>query len=180
MKSGEAADEQRARRMGPAALAGEGVFRAAILGFVWWAVSEGAPASWTVGGGAVLLATIVSLWLTPAALPRPRLLPLLLFVPYFLRESIAGGSDVARRAYAPGLPLTPGITSYPVAAMGGAERVTFALVVNLLPGTLAAQLDGPVLHLHVLDTAMPVAENLAGLEARLAPVFGRMPERSAQ
>lgn len=151
----------------------EALVRALLLAVVWWAVSEGSAGAWTVGLPVVALAAAASLALAPDPLPRPRLLPLLAFLPFFVRRSIAGGVDVARRAFDPALPLAPALVRVPVEGMGPAERIAFALVVSLLPGTLSARLEGDRLRVHVLDEGLPVQAELLELEARLAPVFGR-------
>lgn len=142
---------------------------------VWWVITEARPGTLWVGVVAVALATLASLALAPGRFGRLRPLALLAFVPYFLLQSVRGGSDVVRRAFSPRLPLDPAIRTYSVAAMGATERVTFAVVASLLPGTLSCWLEGDRLVFHALDDGMPNAAAFAALEARLAPVFGRSP-----
>ena len=53
----------------------------------------------------------------------------------------------------------------------GPARSLFALCVSLLPGTLVANLGGPALLVHALDTGAPVATELAALEDAVAAMF---------
>jgi multicomponent Na+:H+ antiporter subunit E len=150
--------------------------RALIFAALWWVLSEGEATSWGIGAIAVALASAASLMLVPAALPRLKILPLLRFIPFFIARSVQGGIDVARRAFEPVPTLAPAFVSYSLAQMGAAERVVFAMICGLFPGTLSARLDGETLRVHVLDGTMPFMEEFAELEARLAPIFGRAPE----
>ena len=54
---------------------------------------------------------------------------------------------------------------------GGPARALFALCVSLLPGTLVANVGGPDLLIHALDTGAPVAVELAALEDAVAAMF---------
>ncbi len=155
------------------ALVRSALVRGLVLAFLWWVLSEGAAASWGVGAAVVVLATAASLALAPKPLPWPRIAPLLRFLPFFVVKSSLGGIDIVRRAFQPVPPLAPTLITCSVAGMGIAERVAFAVILALFPGTLSARLDGDALTLHVLDEALPVMEDFAALEARLAPIFGR-------
>jgi multicomponent Na+:H+ antiporter subunit E len=156
-------------------LAAEAVVRAIALALVWYALSDGAPTSWTIGAPVVVIATIASLALAPQRFPRLRLIALLAFVPFFIVQSVRGGADVVWRALRPAMPLAPGFTTFPLAAMAPAERIAFALIVSLLPGTLSARLEADELRVHVLDARMPIDQSLARLSHRLGLVFGRRP-----
>lgn len=158
-------------------LAGKALMRGPVFAALWWVLSEGAAASWGIGAIAVGLATAASLVLVPDALPRLKVLPLLRFIPFFIARSVQGGIDVTRRAFQPVPPLAPAFVSYSVTGMSPAERVVFTMICGLIPGTLAARLDGEMLRLHVLDETMPVMKEFTDVEARLAPIFGRAPDR---
>ncbi len=54
---------------------------------------------------------------------------------------------------------------------GSPARALFALCGSLLPGTLVANLGGPALLIHALDTGAPVATELAALEDAVAAMF---------
>ena len=156
------------------ALARSALVRGLLLAALWWVLAEGESASWGIGVIVVGLATTASLLLAPGALPRPRILPLLRFLPFFIGKSLLGGIDVVRRAFYPIPLLAPALKTCSVAEMSIAERVTFTLVFGLFPGTLSVRLHGETLTIHVLDETMPVMEDFAALEARLAPIFGRV------
>ncbi len=142
----------------------------ALAGF-WWLLSGGSTGSWLVGLPAIALA----LWLTrgggpiSAALPSPG--GLLRFVPFFLRESVRGGLDVAARTLAPRLRIAPGLSTYRTGLSGNGARLLFANCVSLLPGTLAADLDGDLLRLHLLDAGLDPDPELRRLERAVARVF---------
>jgi multicomponent Na+:H+ antiporter subunit E len=55
---------------------------------------------------------------------------------------------------------------------GEGPRVLLALVVSLLPGTLAVRLEGDRLTLHALDVGSPVQSELRRIEDAIARLFG--------
>ena len=57
------------------------------------------------------------------------------FAGFFLRESVRGGWDVARRAISPGLALSPAIVCYSFHLPPGPSRLFFCSAISLLPGT---------------------------------------------
>lgn len=154
--------------------------RLIVLGILWWIVSEGQPGALLIGVGTVALATVLSIMLVPAPLPRPRIVPLIRFLPYFFVKAFLGGTDVVRRAFLPGPPLSPVLRLVSVAGMSQAERISFIIIVSLEPGTLATDLREDTLTVHVLDATMLVMEDLAELKARLALIFGRAPHGGAE
>jgi multicomponent Na+:H+ antiporter subunit E len=91
----------------------------------------------------------------------------------FLLQSAIAGTDVARRALDPRLPLRPGFVNYPVHVPPGVARNTFCTLSSLLPGTLptgSSQSDG--LLIHCLDVGEPVVTQLAQEEALLIRTAG--------
>jgi multicomponent Na+:H+ antiporter subunit E len=147
--------------------------RVAGYAFVWWVVADGAASSWTVGAPAVLLAALVG---SSLASPRPagwRLGGLLRFLAHFVRRSLYGGIDVARRAIDPRLPLAPAMRSYRLRLPpDGASAVFFVDMVGLRPGSLCAAFEGDRVTVHVVDRAQPVLDDLRELEVRVAGLFG--------
>jgi multicomponent Na+:H+ antiporter subunit E len=160
-------------------LARAALVRGLFLATLWWALSEGEAASWSIGAIVVGIATAVSLALSPPPLPRPRLLPLLRFLPFFIAKSFLGGVDVVLRACEPVPRVAPTMKICCVANMIVPERVAFTIIFALFPGTLSVRLEGETLRIHVLDETMPVMEDFAALEARLAPIFGRVTGHNA-
>src|SRR3972149_6345104 len=61
-----------------------------------------------------------------------------------------------------------------IAAGGGGSPARTLLVntMSLLPGTLSAGIEGNRLRLHVLDTQLPVEQELGEVETRIAAMFG--------
>lgn len=145
--------------------------RLAGFALLWVVLTGGTPGSWLAGGLAVVIAALVSLALRPPRPWRGRLLGLLRFLPFFFRQSLLGGIDVAQRALAPGIRLNPVLLEYPLALRPGTSRIFLLNTVSLLPGTLSADLRGDQLIVHGLDGGLPLARDLRRLEARVADLF---------
>ncbi|RCX32763.1 Na+/H+ antiporter subunit E [Thioalbus denitrificans] len=140
---------------------------AAVL---WWILAGGSAASWAIGVPAVVLAAWSARRLgTGSALS---LTGLLRFLPFFAWESLRGGVDVARRTLGPRLRIAPGFLDYRTALPEGAPRRFFATCVSLLPGTLAAEIEGDTLAVHQLDAGGDSQAELARLERAVAGLFG--------
>jgi multicomponent Na+:H+ antiporter subunit E len=144
---------------------------AALFAALWWALTGGAASTWVLGAPVVLAATVASRrlwphdtgWWSPWAAVR--------FLAFFLRESIRGGVDVARRAFDPALPLRPGLLELRSRLPAGPAEVLLVDVMSLLPGTLSVDLDGQTIVLHVLDERAPVEAELRILEGYIAAMF---------
>jgi len=144
--------------------------RLAALSVIWLVLVNGAASSWWIGVPAVLLAAV-------ATLPKQSSVPVvwrevLRFIPFFLARSLSGGIDVAARALHRRLPLDPALIEYPMRLPSGLPRVVMANMVNLLPGTLTADLETNALQVHVIDRQAPFLEELGALEDAVARMFG--------
>lgn len=95
---------------------------------------------WTVVSGAdfdepvmvaviVLLATVCSLYVLPCRSWKLHPVGCLRFIPYFLRHSLAGGWDVAWRAYSPLMPLKPAVIQYQTTT-SEAQKALFAWCIS--------------------------------------------------
>lgn len=151
---------------------------AASLALVWLLVTGGAAASWLVGVPTIAAALVLSRHVAVAAPPwrvDPR--GALRFAAFFVRESVRGGIDVARRVSARRLRVVPGLLRYRWRLPPeGPARALFALCVSLLPGSLVANVGEHEALIHTLDTTGPVADELAALEQQVAGLFGlRLP-----
>ncbi len=153
------------------AYAGSAVVRTALLMLVWWALTEGKPGAAGFGLGAAGLVALFSLRFFPPAARRPGLAATGVFAGYFLLRSVVAGVDVARRLLSPRLPLKPGYLTYTTSLAEGRPRWLLANALSLLPGTLSVTLRGNELELHCLDTALPVREDVARTELRIARIF---------
>lgn len=122
------------------------LLRLASFMLIWWILTNGETSSWWFGVPAILLALIASIILVP---------PLNLvwyecfrFIPFFLKNSLIGGIDVAWRAFHPRLPIAPELIEYSFKLPLGLSQVFMANTVNLLPGTLSAAIDNNILKVH--------------------------------
>lgn len=145
--------------------------RGGLFLLLWWVLTDGATSSWWIGVPAVLLAVAASAALLPPT--SFNWYEFLRFVPYFLIRSLLGGTDVAWRAFHPGMPITPDLIEYPLRLQPGLPRVFMANTVSLLPGTLSAALDRNVLKVHVLDSRRGVLAELEAVEQSVARMFGK-------
>lgn len=143
-----------------------------ILAGLWWLIVQGRADAWLVGLPAVALASLASVHLGSQPLPRPSLTGLFAFLALFLIESVRGGVDVARRTLGPGLRIKPGFHRYCLHISHPAARVLLINCMSLLPGTLAADLDGDHVELHLLDTGVNPDAQLQQLEQAVARLFG--------
>lgn len=169
MQSGRDSAARRSGLRRPAIGALAVLRRLAVFSLLWVLLSGGEAASWIIGAPMVLAATCISLALWRG--PPLSLFHLLLFAPWFVRQSLAGAVDVAIRALRPALPLAPGIIRYTVRLPEGASRVALANVISMLPGTLSADLDENRLVIHALDAEQDLEAMVRDLEPRIAGVF---------
>jgi multicomponent Na+:H+ antiporter subunit E len=143
--------------------------RALLYFGVWIVIDQSAkPANLVFGVLATAAATWVSLKLLPPASGRVRLGALLLLLPRFLWQSLLAGIDVARRAFAPRLPLQPGFVEYPVGLPRGSARNSFGAISSLLPGSVPTGETEDLIEYHALDLTQPVLEQLAAEEQAYA------------
>jgi multicomponent Na+:H+ antiporter subunit E len=135
-------------------------------------LSGGGAADLPVGIIAAATAAWASLRLPPPAGGRLRPLALARLALRFPIQSLVAGLDVARRAFNPGLPLSPGFVRCPTQLPEGPARHAFASLMSLLPGSLPAGGDaGGGMLVHCLDTRQPVAAQLAAEEALFAHII---------
>lgn len=147
------------------------VARALLFAGLWVVVAGIDPGSWLVGAPAVAAATWASLRLEPH--PGYRFSPAgaFRFGRVFLKESLRGGFDVARRTLGRRLDIQPGFVTYHNRLPPGRPRLLFVTCVSLLPGTLAADLRDDALVIHLLDSRVDTADELAQLETAVAGLF---------
>jgi multicomponent Na+:H+ antiporter subunit E len=151
---------------------GAALTRAALFFAFWLAISGWKAADLPVGLAAVVGATWTSLALLPPQGGRIRLGALIALVISFVRGSVAGGFDVARRALRPELDLRPGFVTAPLRLPPGNARNGFSALASLLPGTLPVGMDEDSLLVHGLDVAQPIAEDLAREETLFMRALG--------
>jgi multicomponent Na+:H+ antiporter subunit E len=145
------------------------IFRGVLFSLFWHILTNGDTSSWWIGAPAVLLAVTTSTALLP---PMPLAwYEFARFVPFFLIRSLLGGADVARSAFHPRMPIVPDLIDYPMKLSPGLPQVFMAYTINLLPGTLSAELEANCLKVHVLDRRKDVLAELEAVEQHVARMF---------
>jgi len=153
------------------------VARTVTLAGLWWLITQGRIDAWLVGLPAVALASWASVRLSGHAATRLSFAGLPAFVALFLFESVRGGLDVARRTLGPELRIAPGFHRYRLHISHPPARVLLINCIGLLPGTLAADLDGDYAELHLLDEGDNPDSQLLRLEQAIARLFGTTLEK---
>lgn len=146
--------------------------RLGVFAALWWVLTAGDVDSWRVGVPGVLLAVLSS---RPRRRGRIRLLGLAAFVPFFLWRSLVASVDVAWRALHPRMPIDPDLLDYRLRVPDGPGRLLFASAINLLPGTVSAEIEGDRLRVHVIDRGQPQDALLEDLELRVAAILEAAP-----
>ncbi len=149
---------------------GRFVSRLLLLGLVWLGLNGADFRSWWIGGP-VVAAVAWQMAKRRGHSPRLRWSRLPAFAAYFLRESVYGGWDVARRVWHRRLPVNPGFVQFNTVLPDGPARHWFLNVISLLPGTLSAGLEGDRIIVHALDTRADTAGQLRALEARVGGLW---------
>ena len=162
----------------PAATLPEMLVRTVILALLWWIIAQGQTSAWLIGLPAVAAAAVASLYLGRDRSRRISLTGLSVFIALFLRESVRGGLDVARRTLAPQLRIQPGFKDYRLQLTDPLAQVLLINCISLLPGTLAARLKGDRVEVHLLDAGEDAEPGLHQLERAIARLFGSSPEAS--
>jgi multicomponent Na+:H+ antiporter subunit E len=141
------------------------------LAALWWLITDGQPSSWMIGFPAVLIATWSYLRLNPRPGYYLSIPGLLRFIPYFLMESLRGGINVASRTLHPRLNIAPEFYRYQTGLTDRVMRVLFVNCVNLLPGTLTADLNDDWLEIHMIDINTNPEAELQRLEEAVRQLF---------
>lgn len=145
-----------------------------LLAFFWWLLSNGATTSWVVGLPALAAATWAHRYLYHNSSKQISVIGFIRFIPFFLWESLRGGTDVARRTLMPHMPVKPGFHQYRTKLKTTSARTFFANCVSLLPGTLTADLQEEWLEIHLLTTESDPNAALSRLESVVARVFSNI------
>ncbi len=160
----------------PAPPGPRGVFLVALVTALAWFILLGDdPASWIIGVPAVALSAWLSRSMPAMQGPRVSMAGALRLAPYFVRSSLVGGWDVARRVVGPRLAVNPGYVDFRLTLPQGASRTFFVQFIGLLPGTLAAWEEGDNLKVHVLELDLDHERELRLAEERVAALFGAGP-----
>jgi multicomponent Na+:H+ antiporter subunit E len=180
------ADDHEGRRSWRQAIMMMALKRFALFAAVFSVFSGGRPDPFTladilVGALAAAAATALSLRLLPGSIARHTgVLAALKIAPRFLWGSFIGGLDVARRAFDPWASLNPGWLRHETRLEPGPALVSFGAEISLMPGTLAAGVEGRTLLVHCLDLDAGAAGALAREEAHLARSIGSQGQRAGE
>lgn len=146
------------------------ITRGLIFAFFWWVLTQGDSTSWKLGAPVVLVATFISAFtVAPAHL---RWLQALRLVPFFVKRSVLGATDVSLRALRRSIPLAPVLIEYQLSMPPGLPRMVLLNIISLLPGTLCADIRGDTLFVHVLDGNTDYRSELAEVEQAVARLYG--------
>lgn len=129
------------------------------------------------GFGLIVVALAVGCALAAKVRVRPvawRFLPG--FLIFFLSRMVLGGLDVARRTLGQATDVHPGWVSHQLGDSSPFARLLLSAITGLLPGTLAARIDGDIMQVHTLDTRRDWQLEVSGLENHLARLFPPAPE----
>jgi multicomponent Na+:H+ antiporter subunit E len=132
------------------------ILRAALFSALWWMLTGGEHGAWGVGLATIVLAVTVNLLLLPPSANSFSITRFPNFFVFFLLKSIQSGIQVAGMTLRPRLDLQPAMLEIQLRLPEEAPRIFLASILNLLPGSLSAGLDGNRLYLHVLDRRMPI------------------------
>lgn len=148
------------------------------LALLWWVLVAGETGSWGLGLVVVTVATATSFALPLARPWRMRTSAIPGFVFFFVKRSVWGGIDVARRALHPRLPIDPVLVDYRLHLPPGPARVFMLNTLSLLPGTVSADLHRDRLTAHVIDAGLDTEGELRRLERLVARLFDHPLEMS--
>ncbi|WP_338863798.1 Na+/H+ antiporter subunit E [Myxococcus stipitatus] len=150
--------------------------RVVFVFMTWWALCDGDLSSLTFGVPVMTAVLVVSFMLSPPRRYSWRLIDVVRFGVFFLAGSVQGGIDVARRALAPGMPISPVFIRYRLRLPPGAPCTVFRITLSLMPGTLNADVLGDELVVHSLvDRGEVLHHELEDLERRVSRLFGLAP-----
>ena len=149
---------------------------ASAFTIVWLLLTEGNWSALPIGIPAVLAAAWVAVRTRSASRPGISLPGLMRFMPLFLWESLRGGFDVARRTLSPELRIQPGFTCFRTGLGDDNARVFLTNCICLLPGSLAADLQGDRIDIHLLDAAQQPEAELHRLEKAVGRLFVTAPD----
>jgi multicomponent Na+:H+ antiporter subunit E len=145
------------------------MLQTAVALFIAWLALDG-TGNLLLGAFFSLIGAAAGAWLVPGEAYPWRPLRTVLFIGYFLRESVRGGLDVAWRALTPGMPIRPEFTLFELDLPSGLPKTLMVGVVSLLPGTLSVRLlETGQLEVHALTPR--AAEGLPGLQSRVKKLF---------
>lgn len=139
---------------------------------LWLGLTGGDATSLFVGVPTVLVAVAVA-DRARAARFLPRLAALPGFLAFFLWQQMLAAGFIAARVMRRRITLEPGVVETRLQLRGDGARAVYMSALTLMPGTLAAALDGDRLSVHAIDRTADIAADLDRLQHRVARLFGQ-------
>ena len=161
-----------------------GLIAVTACSVVWWLLSLGEVNSISVGWLFVLLASIAAVVLYKMfrdthlrkagylLTGHISIIGVLSLLNYFVRSSVMGALDVAVAIIKPRATLNPTFIRYSCRLKPPLAKMLFAMLQNLLPGTLTVDTDEETLLIHVLKNDQQTVDQLMELESLIARAFG--------
>lgn len=140
------------------------------LALLWLVLTGGESASWLVGVPVVLAAAWLWLRLGGRAI-RFQAAALPALVLFFVRYSVKGGWDVAKRVFSRAGNLRPELVPFDTKLPEGPARILLINCISLMPGTATVDREEGHLRLHVLDVSQPHELDIRALERLIARLF---------
>lgn len=147
-----------------------GIIWALFYALLWALLGQGR--GWTFGIPLIIGAVALSDWLKLHP-TRVRLQRVPFFISFFTGRLLRGGLDVSLRTLQRKPAQHAGWVTYHLSPDASAEvRLLISAITGMLPGTLAARIDGDVMHMHILDTSMDWRSDTSALEQHLVRLIG--------
>ena len=147
----------------------------ALLYTMLWALL-GQGRGWAFGIPLIIVAVALCDWLKLYPI-HIRLHRIPLFTGFFIRRLLRGGLDVSLRTLHKKPGRHAGWVVYRFSAAASPDlRLLMSTITGMLPGTLAARIDGDVMHMHILDTSMDWRSDTQALERQLLALTGTVGE----
>jgi multicomponent Na+:H+ antiporter subunit E len=145
------------------------------LSSLWFVLTRGDLASWSIGIPFIALAVIIQRSMFSAHPPDKNQISipgLLQFLYFFCVESIRGGIDVSQRVLVKKPRVEPLFYDYQIKLQQAVARQFFINTISLLPGTLCADWNNNIAHIHALDSSPQILQGIKTLELKIAGLFG--------
>lgn len=147
-----------------------GIIWALFYTLLWALLGQGR--GWSFGIPLIVSAAALSDWLKLYP-PRVRLHRVPFFISFFIGRLLRGGLDVSLRTLHKKPGRHAGWVTYHLSPDASPDvRLLISAITGMLPGTLAARIDGDVMHMHILDTSMDWRSDTRALEQHLVQLIG--------
>jgi multicomponent Na+:H+ antiporter subunit E len=131
------------------------LIRVVFFSIFWALLVRWQQSSLGVGIVFITIASLLSLYLAQGIQQKNQWLRsplnLLSFLQYFIVQSLLGGWTIAKLALTAKPNLAPGFITYYTNLANESQVLTFMQVLSLLPGTVSAKQNGPVITIHVMN-----------------------------